>query len=293
MITMEGARRSIAGLALVAAVAWGSQATVSAGRLRVLIATDERAADVGEDMNKNASMLMFEIGRQVPANLLIWQAVPPQRFTAQSIMTAINGLEVDPDDAILFYYSGHGAFDPQRMTYVTASGDNGMTPLFASDIRQALEARGARLTVVMFDCCNSLRPVNGPLIAPAPANLPPVTQISPLFDGLFFQPRGVVMVESSAPGEYALVLPQTRAGKAKTAHGSLFTSELVGTFYKNQARGMSWPDVCRTTQAQVDAAFGSICPGGRLTLGTGEVTFQRGQTIMAWIDGARIAIREE
>jgi hypothetical protein len=41
----------------------------------------------------------------------------------------------------------------------------------------------------------------------------------------------------------------------------------------------------------MDDRFGQICPGGRLSLGSGEIVEQNSQNIVGWINGNPIAVR--
>jgi hypothetical protein len=266
-----------------------------AGQLKIVIATDESEQEVGKDMIVNAAALRITLLRNVPQTLYAVHQVPPERFTAGAILAEIDGLGVAPDDSVFVYYGGHGAYDPERKTYVMASGDEGRAVLFASQIRDAVEAKKARLSVIILDCCKTLRPIKGEISFPAP-EVPP-TQVSPLFNRLFFQPSGTVVIESSAPGEYALILPQHQllVGQdgPKQNKGSLFTNCLSGVLNdkKFMTRPLSWSEICRETQLRMDDMFGQICPGGRLSLGSGEIVEQNSQNIVGWINGNPIAVR--
>ena len=190
-----------------------------------------------------------------------------------------------------------------RETFVMPSGDGGHSVLFASKIREHVEAKKVRLSVIIIDCCNTLHPINRSFALPAAVEWKGVPQVTPLFDRLFFEPTGTVVIESSSAGEYAVILPQLRQivqaefSKAqeeiKLNQGSLFTS-CLGDFLndpKLTTLHLSWAVVCRQTQLRMDAMFTDISPHGQLVLGSGKIVEQNSQNIMAWINGNRVAVR--
>jgi hypothetical protein len=279
---------------LMAVVAALSPAPALPAQIKVVIAADEREPEVGADMNVNAAAIQRSFVFNAPENVYEIHQVPPENFTAGAILDEINRLAVAPDEAVFFYYCGHGAYDPERKTFLLASGDGGRVPLFVSQVREAIEAKGARLSVLIFDCCNTLRPVSGTITLPAPRQRAP--GMSPLFKSLFFQTTDkAVLIESSAPGEYAIVLPQVQQqiGQrvSKQNQGSLFTDCLSEELISANLKPKSWSDVCRNTQVRMDRGFGRACPGGRLTLGNGSVVEQNSQNITAWTDGNPLLVR--
>ena len=269
-----------------------------AGQIKIVIATDENEREVGADMRISSSTILGAFVRNVPRNFLEVHKVGPERFTAQAILAEIEDLNVAQDDAIFFFYGGHGAYDPQRKTFVMASADGGQSVLFASQIREAIEAKRARLGVIVLDCCKTLRPINATIQYPDIVERRGPEEVTPLFNSLFFQVTGTVVIESSAPGEYALILPQHQQVQgqrvAKRNQGSFFVSCLGQVLKDPQLtlRPLRWSEVCRATQAKMDDGFQEICPGGRIApLGSGEIVDQNSQNITAWINGNAVAFK--
>jgi hypothetical protein len=78
--------------------------------------------------------------------------------TASGILDAVAGLQTQPNDAILVYYAGHGAYDPRASLDEPSGGHILQIPggdLLRKDLVSALHAKNARLTVLVTDTCNS------------------------------------------------------------------------------------------------------------------------------------------
>ncbi|MDR0522438.1 MAG: caspase family protein, partial [Planctomycetaceae bacterium] len=97
--------------------------------------------------------------------------------TPQNILNTLHHLEnVGANDAVVFYYTGHGAWDKQKGLYysITSPADaapnfqpeperNGIMKntnlqtrhLLKSDVVEAIQKHRPRLTVVISDCCSS------------------------------------------------------------------------------------------------------------------------------------------
>src|SRR5262249_31158963 len=117
-----------------------------------------------------------------------------------------------PDDVLLFFYTGHGATVEGRGHVLTTSHGN----VDRAVVRSEMQARRARLCILLTDCCSTvvrLRP-RGPMPAgPAPGE----SRVSPLARCLLLQHNGTVDLTSSSYGE---------ASWSDTERGGLFTHAL-------------------------------------------------------------------
>ena len=139
--------------------------------LHAIFVADTFSEDLGPDMGQNAQALHFAF-EAVPPNFLKQVNVfenqvnqnddAPQRpkITKRSVLRAIRGLSgsIAPNDAVMFYYCGHGAFDPQNGPYMTLSQDK-ENSLFRSEVLEALDAiePKPRLILLFTDSCNLLK----------------------------------------------------------------------------------------------------------------------------------------
>ena len=220
-----------------------SPIAAQAARLHVIIAADRTQPGIGADMELSRDAFLAAVVLNTPQDqCAIWEIntdVRKARGEFQPIQTriqpfgnvlsrgtmlgAIQGLRVEPDDVVLFYYCGHGAYSPTYGTYTLPSGDGGQPGLFLSQIRSAIEQQRPRFGAVVLDCCNSLRPLPG---EPRPS-VPFVqhrADFSPLFKELFFSRLGTLSVTSSKPNEYAIIRPtvRSRTGRRAALRGTLY-----------------------------------------------------------------------
>ncbi len=259
-----------------------------AAKLHVVIASDTAAPDIGKDMRVGANLLEGRIRDNMPEaglNLVTVGVEAGTRVDRNEILRAIYGLPVQPDDAVMVYYAGHGAYNPNRDaygrpygTYAVFTGSSSV--LYESEIRGAVGAMRARLSIVVLDCCNSLRPIPSVPFAPALAFRGPNQDVSPLFDELFFRRSGTYSLESSAPGQYAFVEPRRVLDNGEQIPiGSVFTTSLIGVFCDSNSR-LTWDQVRQRTQAEVSTKFQNLRNDGQLMMQgvDGEIT-QTDQTL--------------
>ena len=254
-------------------------APARAARLHVVLAVDRKAERVGRDLT--AFVLMGSLGANIPsANLEVYW-VDETSMSEPAILNAVRRVPVEPDDALMFLYVGHGVYDETLGTCMTPSASTGQVKLSATKMVQVLQALGPRLAVVLIDCCNRERAPN-PTTVRVPAPGQPPQQISPLFDELFFRTKGAVLVVSSSKGEYALVRAYRDDDPASPEPpvGPLFTNALGNTLDNNQGQRLLWPQLIDRTQDQLHRYFDLMTdPGGRITLDDGTEVQQNQQTI--------------
>jgi hypothetical protein len=226
--------RGAAGLVALAALAPGGRAAAAAPlhpelkKLHVLVVVD--TYDAGA---KRLGMLLDQdnvvsfMRRTVPAERLSITTLEGRAVTRGNILGYYEGLEVGPDEGLLFYYSGHGATDRAKGHALTLY--NGRHYLLRADLLTAMKARGAGLVVALTDCCSSyvnLGPER-PLAAPAPA-----TEINAVVSQLFFRQRGVIDITAAELGKPA---------SGDTEVGGYFTASLIELLRRGdpQAEGYS------------------------------------------------------
>ena len=84
-------------------------------------------------------------------------------FSKVNVDNALRDLQPGPNDIVVFYYSGHGfsnAKDTYRFPYLdlrdkVSQQYGGVYALNIDDIYRKIKAKGARLNLVLSDCCNS------------------------------------------------------------------------------------------------------------------------------------------
>ncbi|MCA9069422.1 MAG: hypothetical protein KDA84_10885 [Planctomycetaceae bacterium] len=115
------------------------------------------------------------------------------------ILKAIDNCPAGQNDTVVFFFTGHGAFDENGHFLVMPDGEN---RLYRKTILQRVAQKKPRLMVLITDSCN-LHVPSGTRPLPSAHMLPP-ERISPLFDSLFLRSQGVVDLNSSSEGEISV-----------------------------------------------------------------------------------------
>jgi hypothetical protein len=176
---------------------------------------------------------------------------------------------------VVFYYSGHGAYDEQTGHYLDLP-DRGL--LRRETIRQTLLNHRPRLAVILTDCCYAYKPAprrHDEAVGGVVSDEAPMVKLTPLFESLFFTPRGLVDITSSSVGEVSM----TRGDE----NGSLFTYPLTQYLVNNAQRRLGWREVFETVRAQVEKEYKVLNPDGvKFPDGKGGTKHQTNQTPLAF-----------
>jgi hypothetical protein len=114
---------------------------------------------------------------------------------AEAILAYYRTLAVGRDDALFFYYAGHGATDPTQGHFL-ALQELKAKPLFRADLRQAMERRQPGLVVLLTDCCSTRLALPGKkrrIFVDEGA----ASAIHPVLLCLLYQSRGVVDITAA------------------------------------------------------------------------------------------------
>jgi hypothetical protein len=261
-------------------------------RLFVVIATDDLAPAIPPDqraiglaMAENSKLITKMIKRNVPARNYRFAKVDSRTMTGPAILNTIAALGTRPDDAILFFGSGHGIYNEttKESVLTTRLDPNGIS---VGQIERAVKAKNVRFAAVVVDCCNQLG--GKPPGAQAPPPPPPAPTISRLFRRLFFRSSGIIVIDSSSPGEYAAIIPPGGG----TYFASFFATCFDGVMFSpedDDDKVPGWGQVCKQMQKDLTDLFREFFPQGlTFRLGDGQAKTQENQTIRVWRDGELI-----
>ena len=175
------------------------------------------------------------------------------------ILSAIKRCPAGKNDAICFYWVGHGAYDDktgESEHYLEFPESQNGAILYRSEILDALTEKQARLTVLITDSCNEYErvPVEvdpsrlGPAMAPAfePGMQEPSKE-NPL-PSLFFRSRGVVDVNSARPDQQAVVVKG----------GAIFSLILAEVLRPNYVVPRSWSEVFDWVDSQLGSSLRNL-----------------------------------
>ncbi|MFO0958618.1 MAG: caspase family protein [Isosphaeraceae bacterium] len=170
------------------------------GKIDLLIVCDTDSKLQGVERDGRQVRNIFEKGildtRLLRATTLQGAQVHPNQ-----ILDYYRRVAIGPDDTLVFYYSGHGAIDPDRGQAMTT--ERGV--LFRRDLQALMESRRARLNVILTDCCSNIVVLPPAGVAAAPMASAPQTPplVDPLLRQLFLEHRGTVCITAASPGESA------------------------------------------------------------------------------------------
>jgi len=180
-----------------------------------IVVADERTGPVGTAQNKDGVIHLLKSVREsgIPVEI---EVLDPQAISPGLMVRRLQDL--DPakmkDRTLLFYYSGHGARDPQFGHYFQTS----FGQIYRSQILAEIQAKAPALTIVLTDSCNIEARAKGvmfPVLGPIERKL---------VRNLFLQHRGTVDINASSPGQAAFYDPT----------GGLFTASFLRMFGKKE-----------------------------------------------------------
>jgi len=263
-------------------------APVAAQRLHAIVVGDTASAGIGVPISRSVDALVKALLENIPEDKLTLTLLTGDQYRREQVLDAVRTLEPGRDDAILYYYCGHGFYDRERGTLLKPPGDD--RALYLSEIRKPLREKQARLIVTICDCCSGR--VNRVAFAPAPGEVERPRVVSPLFKQLFWRTSGNLVINSSSPDQYAAV----RLGEGEPGEpgmGALFTNVLIGSLKKHREEQKSWDAIIGECRTAVDRSFRQLHPDGTIRLGDDRVLEQATQTVwglkndQAWFRPAR------
>jgi hypothetical protein len=218
-------------------------------RLYLVVAADTGAANIGAWVGVSGQMLRGAFEGNVPADRLNVVYLDGAQVTRDNVLAQIRALPATPNDAVLFYYGGHGAFDTKSGEHVFALSAGAM---YRREVLGALQEKQPGLVVLLSDTCSSeftfqagRRP--GRVRRPAPAQA-----LSPLFRSLFFRHRSVADITAAQRGSYAWYTPE----------GGVFTRALCGLLTADaQYPNVTWADFSGALSRDTDTIFQQIKQG--------------------------------
>ena len=246
--------------------------------IHVVIAADGRAgfgANLVTDY-RNMERLFLE---NIPASRLNLIKMDMKQITPDNILDTVNRMKLAGGDTLVFYYSGHGAFDEYAGgQYFQLKDKNGKNEeLQRRTLLAALKDQKARLTVLLTDCCNIEQKSSGES-KDTPLSVKSPKEISPVFEALFVKSEGVVDITSSKRGEASFV--DTTAKQ----RGSCFTWPLVALFEKHRDDGsMTWSVFVEDLKTDVQKAFLECWPNGyKFNPPLNGISVQKAQTVAVY-----------
>jgi hypothetical protein len=187
-------------------------------KLYVVLAFDTDDEDLKTSLEVDESRITALLRATIPSNRYeIARTLKGKQVSAARIVAAVKSLKgkVTANDAVLFFYGGHGAVNEKHGHVLKMSA--GGPDLARSLLRKEMEKLGAGLTVLLTDCCSTKeKDLDGEVLGIDKTG-GRTLEIKPPVKQLFFQSRGVVDVTAATESE---------AAWSDDKNGGLFTRSL-------------------------------------------------------------------
>ena len=255
--------RSGVGLLLSAVLGWTAASATPPSELRkvhALLVVDTLSG-LGESVKVDGERIDRLLSNMLPKDRAEIGVLTGKDVNANAILSYFRGLKVGRDDALFFYYAGHGATDPQKGHFL-ALQELGTKPLLRADLRRAMQEHQPGLVVIMTDCCSTrftlpARPAGSTWTRETPHRFEPVLRC------LLYQSRGLVDI-TAASGN---------ASFGDDHEGGIFTR----SFAKLVEDGIATSDADRDGFVSWPEFFSSCSPGRTACSSPGRSVSERGR----------------
>lgn len=181
------------------------------------------------------------------------------RDTPENCKKAIDGLKVEPNDIIVFYYIGHGGRSPQnkadKYPHLWFAQDEAKKMISLSWIHEQLTKKQARFTLTIGMCCNTEQSIipsqKKPTFSLCYGNASIDEKSKNNIQRLFLESTGDIIVSSSKPSESSY-------GQCCDVKADCFTGSLIYEFEETvKSDNCSWDVLWNRVKNSV---YNSIAP---------------------------------
>lgn len=180
-------------------------------KFHLIVVANTNVSDIGLACKRDVANLCGEfdgISRVLGMEYDV-QVISDRNFNKENLVNLISGFSPASNDVVLFVYTGHGfRFNNQQDYYPNMDlcpsqyDDPKDNYVAVSDVFKQIVAKGARLNIVMSDCCNSKIGATIPLINSNTL----FSRSNTNFDKeklkqLFLESSGTIIATASSPGE--------------------------------------------------------------------------------------------
>ena len=218
-----------------------------AARVHLIAVGDTLDKKIGDEVNEDIQHLTGFLVRSGRKSLLPPKMLIGPECNPKAIAKALDQIDIQPNDAIVFYYTGHGAYDATNGQFmeIPRLGENRYVSRTAirDKLKGLVDARQIRLAVLMTDMCNLQKIINvppWPMPGVGAAAGIPADDDDPIFKALFVESVGFVDVTSASANEGAAIYPKFVSVNNQMADGSIFSTVVTDFMAANYNQRFSW-----------------------------------------------------
>jgi hypothetical protein len=216
--------------------------------VHVLLIADTVDKKVGSIAGQDLQTMGWLIKNSIPRDRLSMRILAGEDATPDNVARYYAGLEVDPHDAVVLYYCGHGGWDADRGPVLVLNAGT----MVRSDLVRLMRSKGGRLTVLLSNSCSNAVRISAFGKDEDATGIVPDHGFSPVLRCLFFQHEGLVDITAAKRDTSAFGDPQ----------GSWFTIALSQVLQAspwqldlNRDGFVSWDEVFQMVRDQTKAIF--------------------------------------
>jgi hypothetical protein len=251
--------------------------TSGAAKLHLVVVANTMISDIGASCIADRDKLDYEFSGISDALGLSYRkyVVDGTNFNKANVDYTLNLIHPSSNDIVVFVYRGHGfrwdnqtdaypMMDLRPSSYMTISQQNSMS---LSYVYNTIKAKGARLNLVLADCCNNkigISQITGNSFLNLQAdNKPDISKLK----RLFMNAKGSIISAAAKAGEYSWANPL----------GGFFTISFIQALkekigYMNNG-SYSWNDILSyATQLARDKSSPGLCSNCTIQNGISSIT---------------------
>jgi Caspase domain len=246
-------------------------------KLHLIIVANTLIGDIGPSCASDRDKLDYEFRSIAEALGTGYEKhiIDGSNFTKAAVQAELNSLYPGSNDIVIFVYRGHGfrwdnqsdaypMLDLRSSNYITLSQS---TSLSLSEVYNTLKSKGARLNIILGDCCNNNIGINQvtstTFLNSQTENKPDISKLRKLF----MNARGNLISAAAKAGEYSWANP----------FGGFFTLSFIQAMKDNisylNSNTSTWSDIITyATKLAKDKSSPSLCSNCTLQSGVWYVS---------------------
>lgn len=195
--------------------------TSHAQRLHAILVADTWS-NIGKSCEADLDKLEKTLKDGLPNGRLLVTKITGADVRKDNILRTARELVIQPNDSVLFYYSGHGAYDPEEGHYLDLTGAERRSVLRSEVITALTKPATPRFWVLMTDCCAGVSSLQKTAVYGR-------TNSTTLLTNLFFNTTGSIDITSSRPEQ--------------VSYCNVFTPMFCEVLHNNATKALKWDEV--------------------------------------------------